>query len=67
MKTDVTRRELAVWLAPAALSGPGLSQERKEAQADPLETARKRVREIAAKLDEFDLPATTEPAFVFRP
>jgi|YNPMSStandDraft_1061717.scaffolds.fasta_scaffold13537_3 hypothetical protein len=66
MKTQLTRRELAASL-PAILAAPAASAERGAAQAETLESARKRLRESISKLGEFDLPMVVEPAFIFKP
>jgi hypothetical protein len=64
MRDELTRRELGALLVALPASLP--AQEAKPA-ADPLETARKRLRETVAKLEAFELPMAVEPAFVFRP
>jgi hypothetical protein len=68
MKNRITRRAAAsalVGVAPAvAVAAP---QQSAKSQPDPLEQARKDVRETAQRLGEFKLEMSTEPAFVFRP
>ncbi len=65
MTDELTRRELGAFLLAPPASLP--AQEAKGAEADPLERARKRLRETVAKLESFELPVAVEPAFVFRP
>ena len=68
MIKDITRREMAVALvttAPALAQVPASPEEK--AQKDPLEAARAKVRGSIKKLDDYDLPMATEPAFVFKP
>ena len=38
-----------------------------EGKPDPLTTAREENRQSAEKLSKFEIPMSTEPAFVFRP
>lgn len=64
MREELTRRELALL---AGLAAPLPAQEQKGAEPEPLEAARKRLREAVAKLEAFELPMAVEPAFVFRP
>ncbi len=67
MKAKITRRQLvtasiaAAGVAPLAAQQPATS----EATAD-LEKARASHQENSATLAKFDLPQSTEPAFVFR-
>lgn len=65
MRDDLTRRELAALLTVLPAAAP--AQVPAGAEADPLETARERLRETVAKLEAFPLPMAAEPAFVFRP
>lgn len=68
MSKDITRREMAVALVASA---PALAQvsagTEEKAQKDPLEAAHAQVRRSVKKLDDYDLPMATEPAFVFKP
>lgn len=66
MKTDVTRRELAA-LLPPMLAAEAFAAQRAPGEADPLEIARKRLSDAMRRLEEFELPAAVEPAFVFKP
>ena len=67
----ITRRQLAATaLGPAA----GFSAARSQAQTPPGSTepqdlnaaAREQIRKTAETLAKFDLPTSTEPAFVFK-
>ena len=68
MSRDITRREMAVALVASA---PALAQvaadPEEKARKDPFEAAREQVRRSVKKLDDYDLPMATEPAFVFKP
>ncbi len=66
MATTLTRRELAAALAGAGLV-PAMAQSQDGAAGEPLEAARQQIRESVGKLEEFDLPTSTAPAFVFEP
>jgi hypothetical protein len=66
MKIDWTRRELAARLAPM-LAGQAFAGQRAPGEAEPLETARKRLSESIRRLEEFELPMAVEPAFIFKP
>ena len=62
MNKDVTRREMAVVLLGSA---PANAEEKT--QEAPLAAVREQVRKSPKKLDDFDLPMATEPAFIFKP
>lgn len=68
MRKRYTRRQAAAALLAAApaLAGAPPPQAAKS-EPDPLDRARKNVREAAAKLGEFPLEMSAEPAFIFRP
>ncbi len=66
MKTDFTRREVAARL-PAMLAAQAFAGQRAPGEAEPLETARKRLSESIRRLEEFELPMAVEPAFIFKP
>lgn len=52
-------------MAGAALSAD--APPAQQPQTDTLATARQQVRKTAETLDAFDLPLSTEPAFIFKP
>jgi len=63
--TKLTRRELAA-VALGTAAAP--AQEKPQAPPeDELSAARKQVESNAAALAKFDLPMSTEPAFLFKP
>jgi hypothetical protein len=67
MKAKITRRQLAGVAASAvSLSATSLNAQQPSADAE-LEKARASHRENSATLAKFDIPQSTEPAFVFRP
>lgn len=66
MRTDLTRRDLAACL-PAVLAAQAFAGQRAPGEAEPLETARKRLSESIRRLEEFELPMAVEPAFIFKP
>ena len=45
----------------------GMARAQEGDEADPLESARKQIERSIARMEEFDLPMSAEPAFVFRP
>ena len=71
MKEKITRRQLAGVtagsLAMAALLDAQQSAASPDQEKAELEKARASHRENTATLAKFDIPQSTEPAFVFRP
>jgi len=61
----ITRRQLA-GVAAGSVAAASLSAQQPAADAE-LEKARASHRENSATLAKFDIPQSTEPAFVFRP
>lgn len=68
MADELTRRQVAAALAAAAFPAPGATAAPEAASAaDRLAKARREIRETVAKMEKFDLPFATEPAFIFKP
>ena len=65
MKVKITRRQLAGVAAGSVLATAALKAQQVPANAE-LEKARASHRENSATLAKFDIPQSTEPAFVFR-
>ena len=65
MNEKITRRQLA-GVAAGSLTAASLIAQQPSADAE-LEKARASHRENSATLAKFDIPQSTEPAFVFRP
>ncbi len=63
MRRDLTRREWAAALGASAAA----SRAQTPPSEDALAQARREVAAALARLQEFKLPAGTEPAVVFRP
>jgi len=68
MTDKLTRRQMAVALAGAAPAATSAAVPAQSApQQDPLAAAREQIGESIASMEEFDLPMSAEPAFVFKP
>lgn len=66
VRAKMTRRQLAAALASSA----ALARAQEEPKATPdelLAQEKKDVREGSEKLEKFNVPMATEPAFVFKP
>ena len=64
MVRDFTRREIAAaMLVPAPL----VAQAGSAQQKDPLAEAREQARSAIGKMEEVELDAAVEPAFIFKP
>lgn len=68
MKDKITRRQLATVAAGSLAGATALDAQQPAASGanDEMEKARASHRENSATLAKFDLPQSTEPAFVFR-
>ena len=64
MGTNFTRRDLAAGLLVAA---PLLAQTPPAPVADDAAIARDKLKSNAGLIRRFDLPAGTEPSFIFKP
>lgn len=63
MRRDLTRRQWAAALGASAAAARAQTPPSEDALAE----ARRRVAGALERLQEFQLPAGTEPAFVFKP
>ena len=66
MNTKLSRRRMATLLGSAPLLS-GTSTAQQAETPDPLAAAREQIERSLAKMEEFDLPMSAEPAFVFKP
>jgi hypothetical protein len=66
MKEKITRRQLAGVAAGSFAIAASLDAQQPSADAE-LEKARASHRDNTATLAKFEIPQSTEPAFVFRP
>ncbi len=68
MQKKLTRREMAAGLMTASPVLSAATGSRNSGSArDTLATARQQIRDSAGELEKFELPMSTEPAFIFKP
>ena len=68
MADKLTRRQMtAVIVGAVPPFVPLAAQAQEEKATDPLAAAREQIRESIQELEEFDLPMSAEPAFLFKP
>jgi hypothetical protein len=67
VRKKLSRRGLLALAGASAALGPLAAQVPAPANLDPVEKARQDNRRSAENLNKFQIPMSTEPAFVFRP
>ncbi|MCW5976950.1 MAG: hypothetical protein KIT09_02680 [Bryobacteraceae bacterium] len=67
MRAAYTRREVGAALLAAAPALAAVPPQQETKAQDPLEEARRSVREAAGELAAFPLEMSKEPSFVFKP